>query len=331
MAKILTGDEIASIMGECRADGEDLGYTAGPEAFHKMPQQLGHGYGRAIQLRPGLWLQVMDVQKFATHVYHIQHSDTMPMVLSFYLSGGTRVSNNSFKQTEEEIAGKSYLYCLPNTEEIEEYPAKQRIRIVKVHILPELISTFSDRLQELPTNIKNAMECPEQASFYYRNQITPPQQHILQQLLQWPYQGITRQFYLEGKVLELLALYFDQILTKPIFQSKKLASKEIDRIYQARDILIQTMTNHPSLPELAKQVQINERKLKQGFHEVFDNTVFGYLHDHRMEQAQMLLQTGQLNIQETARLVGYASRSSFVVAFKKKFQLTPSQYLKSVN
>ena len=86
MAKILTGDEIASIMGECRADGEDLGYTAGPEAFHKMPQQLGHGYGRAIQLRPGLWLQVMDVQKFATHVYHIQHSDTMPMVLSFYLS-----------------------------------------------------------------------------------------------------------------------------------------------------------------------------------------------------------------------------------------------------
>ena len=328
MAKILTGDEIGAIIEGCYASGESVSYTAGPEEFYKIPQQLGHGYGRTIQLRPGLCLEVLDVNKHAIHVYQVRHSENMPITLSFYLSGGSKVKNDGLAQTKEETAGKSYLYCLPNTNEVEEYPAGQRIQMVKIHIFPGLISTFRDRIQELPTDIKNATEHPEKALFHYTNHITPTQQHILQQVFQWPYQGITRQFYLESKVLELLALYFDQILTQPGLYSKKLAAKEIDRIHQARDILIRTMANPPSLPELAKQVQLNERKLKQGFREVFNNTVFGYLHDHRMEQAQMLLQTGQLNIQEIARWVGYASRSSFVVAFKKKFQVTPSQYLK---
>ena len=188
--------------------------------------------------------------------------------------------------------------------------------------------TLSDRIHELPTEMRTAIEHPERASLYYPTAITPAQQHVLQQIVQWPYQGITRQLYLEGKVLELLALHFEQMLAPRTYKS--LLTRDIDRIYRARDILIQNMAHPPSLSELARQVQLNERKLKEGFHQVFDTTVFGYLHNHRMEQARYLLQTGQLNIQETARWVGYASRSSFVVAFKKKFQAVPSQYLKGV-
>ena len=191
-----------------------------------------------------------------------------------------------------------------------------------------LLPVFSDRIHELPTPLKNAIDHPEKALLYYASDITPTQQHILQQILQWPYQGLTRQLYLEGKVLELLALYLNQMLSSHKTHRNALIAKDIDRIYQARDILIKNMTSPPSLPQLAKQVHLNERKLKQGFHQVFDTTVFGYLHSHRMEQAQHLLQTGQLNIQETARWFGYASRSAFVVAFKKKFQMTPSQYQK---
>ncbi|MEM1256294.1 MAG: AraC family transcriptional regulator [Cyanobacteria bacterium P01_H01_bin.21] len=291
-----------------------------------VQQKLEYKYAQAVQLRPGLWLQIIDIHHRSHHVQHIQNAENMPIILSFYLSGGSRISNNGLAQTEEKIAGRNYLYYLPNSIEIEEFSDRQRIHAVKIYIFPKLIFTFRDQLQELPTDIKNAVENPEQAFLNHIDTITPAQQHVLQQMFLKPYKGITHQFYLESKVLELLALYFDQILrnTKPL--PKQLTSKELDSIYQARDILIQTMTNPPSLPKLAKQVQLNERRLKQGFRKVFDNTIFGYLHDYRMEQAQILLKTGQLNIQETAHCVGYASRSSFVVAFKKKFQVTPSQY-----
>ena len=329
MVKVLTGPEVDEIIDECRANKEVAWYEEGPEAFWQMPPPLGWGYGREIELRPGLWLTVTDYRKRQTHSYEFRHSSTRPLSLAFYLSGGSWVDNGGLKLLQEEVAGKSYLYCLPNTPEIEIYPAEQHTCAIRVRILPELMPTFSDRIHELPTDLRTAIEHPKDALLYYPSRITPAQHQILQQILQWPYQGITRQFYLEAKALELIALHFNQMLTKSATQGKPLINRDIDRVYQARDILIQNMAAPPSLPELAKQVQLNERKLKQGFRQVFDNTVFGYLHDHRMEQARQLLQAGQLNIQETARWVGYASRSSFVVAFKKKFQASPSHYLKN--
>ncbi|MEL7316756.1 MAG: AraC family transcriptional regulator, partial [Cyanobacteria bacterium J06559_3] len=154
--------------------------------------------------------------------------------------------------------------------------------------------------------------------------------HVLRQILEWPYQGITRQLYLEGKVLELLALYFNEALIGAPDQPKTLKARDVDRIYEARDILIQNATNPPSLAALSRRVHLNESKLSQGFRQVFGTTVFGYLYEHRMEQARQILQIGNLNIQETARCVGYTSRSSFVAAFKKKFQVAPSHYLKGI-
>ncbi|MEO0538920.1 MAG: AraC family transcriptional regulator [Cyanobacteria bacterium P01_A01_bin.123] len=329
MAKVLTGSEVGEIMAECRANGEVSEYQEGAECFWQMPLPLGWGYGRATQLRPGLWLSIGDYRKRQTHTYKGQHRQTMPLTLAYYLSGGIRVDNAGLKIVHEEVAGKSYLYCLPNTFEIEKYPAAQHICAVRIRILPELMPTLSDRIDELPTDLRQAIEHPEKTLLYYPSEITPAQHQVLQQILQWPYQGITRQLYLESKVLELLALHFNQMLTPRSIQTSKLSTSDRDRIYQARNILIQNMVDPPSVAELARQVQLNERKLKQGFHQVFNMTVFGYLHDYRMEQAQRLLQTGQLNIQETARWVGYASRSSFVVAFKKKFHVAPSRYLKA--
>ena len=294
MAKTLGGTEINAIMAECRAMGELTEYAAGSEYFGQMPTVLGRGYGRTMELRPGLALDIGDYKKRQTHTYKGQHQRKMPLILAFYLAGGIRVDNTGLKITQEEVAGKSYFYCLPNTREIEEYPAGQHICTVRIRISPELMPALSDRLHELPSNIRTAIEQPEQALVYYASTITPAQQHILQQILQWPYQGITRQLYLEGKVLELLALHFNQMLTPAAASHKSLLAPDLDRVYQARDILIQNMASPPSLSELAKQVHLNERKLKQGFHPVFNTTVFGYLQDQRMEQAQKLLQTGQI-------------------------------------
>lgn len=79
---------------------------------------------------------------------------------------------------------------------------------------------------------------------------------------------------------------------------------------------------------LARQVGLNDFKLKLGFRQVFGTTVFGYLHEHRMEQAQLLLQERRMNVEEVARTVGYANRSSFA-AFRKKFGINPKYYTRS--
>ena len=326
MAKVLTEAEVQEILEECRINGELSEYKAGPEYFVQSPLSLAQGYGRSMQLRPGLILNVTDVAKHHIYLFKIkQHPQPMPLTLSYYLSGGCRVDNDGLKTSHEEVAGKGYLYCLPNTAELENYPAGPLCRVL-IQISPELISTFSDRLHELPTDLKDAIEHPEKALLYRATSITPAQHGILKQILRWPYQGITRQFYLEAKVLELLALHFDQMLTTS--SAAPLPSGDIDRIYQAQSILVQDMTNPPSLLELARRVHLNDRKLKEGFRQVFGTTVFGYLYHYRMQQARKLLQESNMTVQETAKCVGYASRSSFVAAFKKHFKVTPSSYLK---
>ncbi|MEM1369543.1 MAG: AraC family transcriptional regulator, partial [Cyanobacteria bacterium P01_H01_bin.15] len=81
-----------------------------------------------------------------------------------------------------------------------------------------------------------------------------------------------------------------------------------------------------SLIELARLAGINDCKLKLGFRQVFGTTVFGYLHDCRMERSRQLLDAGEMTVAEAAQSVGYVNRSHFAIAFRKKFGLNPSIY-----
>jgi AraC-like DNA-binding protein len=104
----------------------------------------------------------------------------------------------------------------------------------------------------------------------------------------------------------------------------KISPSDLDRLYQAKEILLQDLENPPSLLELAQQVGLNDYKLKAGFRQVFGTTVFGYLHQQRMQRAYDLLTSSDLNVTEVANQVGYTSLSAFSSAFKKFFKVSPS-------
>jgi AraC-like DNA-binding protein len=330
MANTLTNLEVQEILTECQQQ-ERLIYTAKGEKLYQLPKILGEGYWQNIELYEGLQLTILNLSKRHHHLHKIeQHSPQMPLTSSFYLAGNCRVTNEGIKKPQEEIAGKNYLYCLPSTAEIEEYLADQKLNLIRISISPDLFQTLiSHQFSELSWDIKSAIAAPSPSSLLYRQSVTTTaMQSLLKQLLNCPYQGITRQFFLQSKVLELLGLQLAQInQNQSIFsQNFNLNRSDLERIYYAQEILISNINQPPSLIELARQVNLNERKLKQGFRDVFGTTVFGYLYQYRMEQAQQLLLQGQMTVQDVASQVGYASRSSFVAAFKKKFQVSPSHF-----
>ncbi|MGF1540836.1 MAG: helix-turn-helix transcriptional regulator [Pleurocapsa sp.] len=94
--------------------------------------------------------------------------------------------------------------------------------------------------------------------------------------------------------------------------------------------MVNNLDNPPSLSSLARQVNLNEFSLKQGFKQVFDTTVFRYLHQHRLEMARQLLVNSDLNIQIISQQVGFANRSYFAQAFRQKFGVNPKQYRQSL-
>ncbi len=151
---------------------------------------------------------------------------------------------------------------------------------------------------------------------------------VLCKILQCPYQGLMKRMYLENQALELIMLHCQQFQEQEIryhsFPGKNLG--DVDRIYQAKEILLVNLENPPSLIELARQVGLNEFKLKRGFRQVFGTSAFKYLHDYRLEKARQLLSLGEMKVEEVAIRVGFDSRSYFALAFRKKFGLNPKQY-----
>ncbi|MCD8489485.1 MAG: AraC family transcriptional regulator [Desertifilum sp.] len=69
---------------------------------------------------------------------------------------------------------------------------------------------------------------------------------------------------------------------------------------------------------MARQVGLNDCTLKRGFRQVFGKTVFGYLHEYRLEYARQLLEERRLNVSEVAQKIGFVNRSYFAAAFRKK-------------
>ena len=138
--------------------------------------------------------------------------------------------------------------------------------------------------------------------------------------------GNASPMYLEAKVTECLSLFMRETEGKEPVNAKIVGFSDRDKIYHARDIICSEYLNPPSLHDLALRVGTNECTLKAGFKEAFRTTVFNYLFDYRMNIAIHYLLDTNKSIGEVAGLVGYEHQAHFCTAFKRKFNVTPSEY-----
>ncbi|MAD29974.1 MAG: AraC family transcriptional regulator [Flavobacteriaceae bacterium] len=155
---------------------------------------------------------------------------------------------------------------------------------------------------------------------------------VLSQILQSKIHDSIKALYIKGKVYELLSLYFNKNEDPSIEQCPFLVDEEnIRKIRQAKEIILQRMTNPPSLDGLSLEIGLPLKKLKEGFKELYGDTVYAYLLDHKMEEACKMLNTKKYNVNEVGLRLGYSTSSHFIAAFKKKYGTTPKKYLGSVS
>jgi AraC-like DNA-binding protein len=148
-------------------------------------------------------------------------------------------------------------------------------------------------------------------------------QEVINQVLYCNYSEPMRKLFLLSKSLELLVLSAEsyQLSSKENFIK---TSTDKEKIIAVRDLINSRLNNPPGLTEIAQLVQLNEYKLKRGFKEIFQSTIFDYLTGQRLQLAnQYLLDTDKTSA-EIAYELGYASPQHFSNAFKKKFGVTPN-------
>ncbi|MBK5279668.1 MAG: helix-turn-helix transcriptional regulator [Bacteroidia bacterium] len=170
-----------------------------------------------------------------------------------------------------------------------------------------------------PENVKT--------KFYDEREIPSHLYVILNQIFTVSLSESVAKLYYHGKVLELLALYFSE--KKPDTESCPFLNDQetVRKIKHAKEYLLKHMETPPTLKELAKQAGLNEYQLKVGFKEIYGNTVFGYLLDHKLDHSRVLLDSAKYQVNEVAYQIGYTNPSHFIASFKKKYGVTPKKYL----
>jgi len=168
--------------------------------------------------------------------------------------------------------------------------------------------------------------------YYDTRNITPAMSVVLSQILEAKIHESIKPLYFKGKVYELLSLFFNKNEDTDVEQCPFLVDEEnVRKIRKAKEIILNQMTEPPTLQGLASEIGLNIKKLKEGFKQIYGDTVFGYLLDFKMNEARSMLDTKQYNINEISIKLGYSTSSHFISAFKKKFGTTPKKYLMSVS
>lgn len=208
-------------------------------------------------------------------------------------------------------------------------PESQRYIGISIEVQPHLLAQFfGSPTGELPSELQLLALDKDQWQQMFSPKTTRSVRSVVQQIIDCPFQGTTKQLYLQGKVLELMALQLDTITAQgTVGSTTTLKPDTVARIHHAAEIMRSHLDDAPIQSHLARQVGLSDRTLQKGFKAVFGMTPFAYLTKQRMRQAEQLLREPDCTVSGVANNVGYANPAHFAAAFKRQFGMTPSECL----
>lgn len=186
-----------------------------------------------------------------------------------------------------------------------------------------LFSEGSDFLSRFSNHIP--VQTP---SFDFTASILPQMHVIINDMYNTPYQGHLKDLYLEAKAIELFLLQIAQLDRQGCAAQPRLKKHDIECLYEIKRYIELNFDQPMSIATLSRKAGINQMKLKTGFKQLFNSTIFGYLHFLRMQEARKLLVEKNMRVNEVAARIGYKHPHHFTAAFKKQFKITPSQLSK---
>jgi AraC-like DNA-binding protein len=162
---------------------------------------------------------------------------------------------------------------------------------------------------------------------FEKNANSPCMGKILEQILHCRFIGAARQFFIEGKALELIALKLDMVSGTPV-PAEGINDDQMQGLLAARDLLFKDIQNPPSIHKLARAAGMSHPRLGKCFKSVFGCSPFELLRKKRLEWSLDLVRANEMSLTEIAYAAGYANSGHFSKAFLDYYGIQPSRYRK---
>ena len=205
-------------------------------------------------------------------------------------------------------------------------------KLVVLHCAPELLTRrLGFAPGEAPYPLQALTSCAAAAGRAVKIRLTPE----LLRAAQWidtsrfSVLPAVRHVYIEALAMQLLCHTVTELAGSEVHASTSIPPRDLKRIHEARDHLAQHYASPPTIPQLARMVGMNQTKLKAGFKQTFQQTIYAYILQRRMEATAQLLAEREFSVAEIAYRVGYEYPANFSCAFKRYYGCSPRQWKRS--
>ncbi len=299
------------------------------DAKYPVPHDYGTGWVRVVQVSPDLGYARLVGGDFSERINMRMEVPTTAFKVTFHDSPDTGEAGIEQNRTKIYLNRYDSYILSPAVVGTMNVAPEVRIDETSFFITTNRFCSFIEDIGiGLNPEMEKLLENPLHDLVSLKGKVTPPMLIGIRQMQNCTLSGSLKKVYLEGKLLEFLALRCRQMCedADDVFHRAgvKLTAADRDKIRDAGKLLNLRFHNPPTITDLAREIGLNTTKLKAGFKSEFGTTVFGYIHTLRMRLAVDLLLETDKNITEVAWEVGYAGPSAFSSAFKREMGFSPS-------
>jgi len=202
--------------------------------------------------------------------------------------------------------------------------AKQPYAYVEIHFSIEHIQQLAQHFPSVEKFL-HAIKMQQPALLNTINQVADKEIiSVAEDMLYYAYPLEMRKKYLDNKVMEILILALEKIIHHPLQKPVNLPEKVVEKIYEAKELLVGNLKKDYPPKELGALVGLSIYKLQKGFRAIYGLSISDFLHESRMQKARLLLEETDLPITRIAAETGYHHPFAFSSAFKKHFGYPPS-------
>ncbi len=290
-----------------------------------LPEQLGRGLAKTINFRNGF--RIINFDLILNENTQINYHNRLPPntgVGALSLFGNSITDLSSIKTKLDHKSNNSYWGYVPGEKCASILPAGKRCNMLYFYINQKRFNTFPDTAEDMEANPLWNILSGKARGLCDGRSMSVANIQLLNSILNQPLKSSLDWFFLELRVMEILGNSInDYGRESSDFSNLRIPPMDIEKIQNARDILINRIDDPPSIIELSELSGINEFKLKKGFKQIFGTTIYGYLREYRLEKSFSLIESGEMNVTEAAITVGYSNISAFSTAFRKKYGVNP--------
>ncbi|MGZ3973696.1 MAG: helix-turn-helix domain-containing protein [Flavisolibacter sp.] len=220
------------------------------------------------------------------------------------------------RKTIKVNSGDYNLVWAPGKETVFHFGKGKEYHLLHIYYEPELV-------RHLKPSFPGKNSVPDERLIQL---IRPQFKETVNQILEVPFRGDVIRFYYENQVRDLL--FYMLFSTSECKELEGLSPEEIARVNKVEQIILENLSTHYTIPELADKAKMSEFRLKAAFKKVTGMGMFERLKEARLQRACRLLTETDEQVTIIFEKVGYESITGFIDAFKKRFGISPTKYRK---